>query len=285
MRLKTATGSVMSGFAAMQRLGLAAVAALSLLGAGASGALAARAVAPMPEPRETAMAPLRIADMDMPKLASRELTILYLTGVTRGHIVAALELATLGLYDEAVLHSRHPIDEMLVDLSRLLSDEQSRELRRRFDPFNEAVALKSDLEDLKVFYDQLAGELDRIDDATRQQSTPAVERSLNLIVLWLKQAAHEYEEAWDGMRLINPTEFQDGFGFHSVASVVLREIMPELRRHDATAAEEILVAFERLKDAWPSVVPPVRPKLTRALFMAQIAIIEINARRFAPITP
>jgi hypothetical protein len=285
MRLRTATGSIRAVFAAMHRLGLAAVAALSLLNAGASGALAARAVAPMPEPRHAHVAPLRYADMEMPKLASRELTILYLTGVTRGHVVAALELATLGLYDEAVLHSRHPIDEMLVDLSRLLSDEQSRELRRRFDPFNEAVALKSSLKDLKSFYDQLALELDEIDAATRQQSTPAVERSLNLIVLWLKQAAHEYEEAWDGMRLVNPTEFQDGFGFHSVANAALLEIMPELRRRDATGAEEILVAFERLKDAWPSVVPPVRPKLTRALFMAQIAIIEINARRFAPITP
>ncbi len=271
-------------FSPIRWIGLAALALSALLYSLASPADAARAVSPAPAPRFAPLPVLRYADAEMPKLPSTELTILYLTGVTRGHLVASLELSTHGLYDEAVLHSRHPLDEMLVDLSRLLTDEQSRALRRRFEPFNEAVALKSDLEELRALYGPLEDELDRIDAAARQESTPAVERSLNLIVLWLKQAAHEYEELWSGTILVNPTEFQDGFGFHDVADRALREILPDLRRQNAAAAEEIFLALKRLKDAWPSVVPPLRPKLTLALFKAQIAIIEINARRFAPIT-
>lgn len=217
----------------------------------------------------------------VPKLASDELTVLYLTGLTRGHLIAAMALANHGIYDEAVLHSRHPLDEMLLDLSRLVDEDKVRSLRLRFEPFNEAVALKSKMSDLQELYEPLEAELDAIDAHVKTTMVPPTDEMLNLVVLWLKQAAEEYDEAWSGDRLVNVVEYQDGFGFLSVARAALDAMRDDLDRRDVAAATTIVNALDKLQSAWPSVIAPRKPKITRAMLRAQIAIAEINARRFA----
>lgn len=216
--------------------------------------------------------------MDTQKLSSPELTALYLTGITRGHLLAAMELASLGRYDEAIVHSRHPIDEILNNLKPVVAADQLSRLRAIYEPFNEAMALKVSPDALKTLYEPVLSRISEVEDSVKQTPVPPLQENLNLICLWMKQAVEENIDAWKDGRLVDIIEYQDGYGYLKVAKAKLNEIAADLHASNPAAAEELEKAVNRLQIAWPAVIPPQSPTLGNATLKAQIAIFEINAR-------
>ncbi len=83
------------------------------------------------------------ADADiLPAQASKEISVLYYLAMARGHLLASIELSRSSKMDQAVVHSRHALDEAWTELARLLPIEESHAMRNKLDAMNEAVALK-----------------------------------------------------------------------------------------------------------------------------------------------
>jgi hypothetical protein len=107
-----------------------------------------------------------------------------------------------------------------------------------------------------------------------------LQQTLKIVLLLLKQALAEYEEAWDNLQLRNRAEYQDGFAFVAVASGELRRIAPALRARDIESAAVIQKTVDRLADAWPSVEPPDRAVMSKPLLYALVTAVELHTRKF-----
>jgi hypothetical protein len=224
---------------------------------------------------------IRLADADiLPAAASHELSILYFLGIARGHLLASLELAKSGKLDQSVLHSRHVLDEAWTELAQLLSTEDSQALRPKIEAVNESIALKSPTSEIVAAHEQARSFIDRLTAATYAAGEAKTRQTLDLVLLLLKQALAEYEEAWDNLQLKDRVEYQDGFGFVAVANAELRSIFPRLRALNPQAAAEIEKTVERLSRAWPSPEPPDRPVMNKPVLRALVTAVEINARQF-----
>ncbi|HYN00570.1 MAG TPA: hypothetical protein VET25_12545 [Aestuariivirgaceae bacterium] len=225
--------------------------------------------------------PVQLADADiLPVAASQELSILYFLGIARGHLLASMELAKSGDLDQSVLHSRHALDEAWSELAQLLSTNDSQALRPKLEAVNESIALKSPTGEIIAAHEEAKSFIDKLTVTTYATGHARTRQTLDLVLLMLKQALAEYEEAWDNLQLKDRMEYQDGFGFVAVANNELQGILPQLRAINSQAAAEIDKTVERLTRAWPSPQPPERAIMTKPVLRALVTAVEINARQF-----
>jgi len=96
----------------------------------------------------------------------------------------------------------------------------------------------------------------------------------------LGSAAGEYEEAIASNRIVNPVEYQDARGFVWQADKLLASVGPDLAAKDADAVKAAQAAFEDLKQAWPSPLPPKAPVRDMSAVLAGMSKIELQIARF-----
>jgi hypothetical protein len=222
------------------------------------------------------------ADSDiLPAEASKELSILYYLSMARGHLLASIELARSGKLDQAVVHSRHALDEAWSELARFLPMQETHAMRSKLDAMNESVALKMSAQQIEEAHAAASRYLGELTEASFAADVPRTKQRLQLIELLLKQAYAEYDEAWQDFELHDVSEYQDGYAFVAVANVELETIYPELRARDAKAAAEIEKTIDRLTGAWPSPQPPEKPLMSKPMLRGLVASVEINARRLS----
>jgi hypothetical protein len=216
----------------------------------------------------------------LPKAASRELTILYYLSIARGHLLASIELAKHGKLEQAVLHSRHALDESWIELAHLLPVDKAQLLRDKIEAMNEAVALKIAISQIIAAHQATSAYIEDLIEETYAPGLPRTVQKLEIIILLLQQAQAEYEETWQGAELHEPAEYEDGFAFVQLAKAELESLYPELRSRDPIAAEQIERTVARLAGDWPSPEPPGKPAMSQPLLRALVTAVEINARRF-----
>ena len=217
----------------------------------------------------------------IPATASHELTVRYYLLIARGHLLASIELAKVGRVDHSVIHSRHALDEAWQELARILPAEDAQSLRHKIEAVNEAVALKSALPEILAANDVLNAYIENVCQGLLRTGISRHRQMLDVLILLLRQAQSEYDEAWSGLQLKDQTEYQDGYGFVSVARSELRGIMSEMDAENPAAAAEIQKTIERMAHAWPSPEPPGKPAMSKPVMSALVTAVELNARRFA----
>jgi hypothetical protein len=217
----------------------------------------------------------------LPAIASRELTVRYFLVIARGHLLASIELAKEGRADQAVIHSRHALDEAWQELARILPAGDAQALRQKIEAVNETVALKSTVAEILAANEALKNYIDRLGRGLLRNGISHHRQELDVIILLLRQAQAEYDEAWNGMQLGDQAEYQDGYGFISIARSELRGIIPELNTENSNAATEIQKSVDQMAHAWPTLQPPRQPAMSKPVLRALVTAVELNSRRFA----
>jgi hypothetical protein len=217
----------------------------------------------------------------LPATASRELTVRYFLAIARGHLLASIELAKTGRVDHAVIHSRHALDEAWQELARILPANEAQALRQKIEAVNETVALKSTMPEIVAANAALNTYVEDLGKGLLRNGISHHRQSLDVIILLLRQAQAEYDEAWNGMQISDPAEYQDGYGFISIARSELHGIIPEMNTENPNAAVEIQKSIDRMAHAWPSLQPPEQPAMSKPVLRALVTAVELNARRFA----
>jgi hypothetical protein len=217
----------------------------------------------------------------LPADASRELTVRYFLVIARGHLHSSIELARISRIDHAVIHSRHALDEAWQELGRILPAEDAQALRQKIEAVNEAVALKSAMSEIHAANDALNTYIESLAQGLLRNGISHHRQMLDVIILLLRQAQAEYEEAWSGLQLEDQAEYQDGYGFISIARSELRGIMSEMNTENPTATAEIQKSIEQMAHAWPAPEPPEKPAMSKPVLRALVTAVELNARRFA----
>ena len=197
----------------------------------------------------------------------------------RGHLAAAKVLASQDRFREAAAHTTHAVLISLPPLEPELARRGLPSLHEKLVAID--VAAHAGLNQLSLLKAMRPAEMeiwadyDTIPEHRRQ----SVRFNLELALLLFKEAAEQYEAAWQGVHLTHLHQFQSGYGFLLEARWLLARSLPTLRKQDVRIATTIEDAYLRLREAWPSIDPPPKPVMPYSTINGLVAAIEINANR------
>jgi len=183
-------------------------------------------------------------------LATNDLAYLTQLGLMRGHLHVGYQLYQAGHLGHAKTHMKHPESELYADIAPAF-------VARNVDGFAQelkalATAVEQDLgkEAVTVTYDKLAIAIAKSASVINQTSQSPAEQ-LKLVMQLLRVAGEEYAIAVVDGKMQNAHEYQDAFGFTSIAKVVIAGMDSNVEAKQ-TASDIV----EALNPLWPSLIPP-----------------------------
>jgi len=198
----------------------------------------------------------------------------------RGHLLVGDQLIAQGLWDEALPHFLHPTEELYALIENYIKLHRITPFDRDLKALAQTVKAKR-----KAAYEERARVVDQrlsnaLEAAKRFMTPPLRSFTVRSAVAVLRVAQSEYEEAIEDGKFTKPVEYQDSRGFVWQSERMLTGIASELKGIDAEGLAKLRADFERLKAAWPELLPPATPLLTPAEIAALISDIERSAARF-----
>jgi len=198
----------------------------------------------------------------------------------RGHLLIGDQLIAKGLWDEALPHFLHPTEELYGLLEKYIKLHQITPFDRDLKALAQAVKAKR-----QGAYEARARVVDQrlsnaLETAKRFMTPPVRTFTVRSAVAVLRVAQSEYEAAIEDGRFTKPVEYQDSRGFVWQSERMLGAIAGELEGIDAAGLAKVRADFERLKAAWPDLLPPPAPVLAPGEISALISDIELHAARF-----
>jgi hypothetical protein len=198
----------------------------------------------------------------------------------RGHLLVGNELIAKDLWDEALPHFLHPTEELYALLEKYIKLHHITPFDRDLKALAQTVKAKRKgayEERLRIVDQRLSTALET---AKRFMTPPVRTFTVRSAMAVLRVAQSEYETAIEEGKFTKPVEYQDSRGFVWQSERMLDAIGTELKGIDAAAFAKVRADFERLKAAWPDLLPPPAPLLAPGEISALIAAIELNAARF-----
>jgi hypothetical protein len=197
----------------------------------------------------------------------------------RGQLAAAKVLASQNRFKEAAEHTSHALQVSLPPLEPELARRGLPSLRPQLVAANEAANEKHGQVGLLAAMRPAEMDIWKDYDTIPEHRRQSVAFNLSLALLLFKEAAQQYQAAWQGVHLTHLHEFQNGYGFLMEARWLLARSLPTLRKQDVKIATNIEDAYLRLREAWPSIDPPPKPVMPYSTINGLVAAIEINANR------
>jgi hypothetical protein len=179
----------------------------------------------------------------------------------RGHHRAALDRHGVGDVAAARKHANHPAEEVL-DSIRPELEEPSPETVASLTKALAAVpaAIRNGTKtDVSNAIAAAAAQTRAAERAVVGEAAASDAYKGSVIAAVTAVAAHEYEEALSGDRIVREDEFQDGYGFIQEARALYRQLEPRVKEKSEQEAAEITEAFEALAAAMPSGEAPADP--------------------------
>lgn len=197
----------------------------------------------------------------------------------RGHLSAALSTAAAGDAAAAREHIKHPSTEILPEINDALASHGLANLVPALDAAVEKLGAGADGAETQAAVDYALKEIARgeamIDPAKLRASGIAPD----VIVLLLRTAVVEYNEAFEYGKIVNLVEYHDGAAFIAEARKLLEAIEPALAARDPKSLEKVLQSYTTLEAAWPGHAPPEKSVLPVSKMLALVTIIELNLNR------
>jgi hypothetical protein len=196
----------------------------------------------------------------------------------KGHLWAGRELYTTGREELGATHLGHPYAEHYRAASEALQARGVDEaVHEALEELAEHADERPEWSKLEAHYDQAQRSLD--------QAIATVDADLrndaafigDVLVGVLREAGHEYGEALQDGRFVNTVEYQDGRGFALVGHQLLVLNEDLIAGADPEVYRELSGLYDRILEAWPSVMPPDQPELSHSELLGRISRFELAA--------
>lgn len=199
--------------------------------------------------------------------------IAYLTqlALVQGHLTVGVALYAKGAEADAKVHMKHPQDELYARLVPALKARNAHEFGE------ELSALAADVEGGKPAA-EAEKDLTRVVaaiDTARSVATATLKQKLRVVINLVRVAADEYGRGVKDGKVVNPKEYEDAWGFVTVAKELTSGLSKAKQEKAGPAYGKILDELNGLAPAWPAIVPPAHVDTDPALIYAAAARIEL----------
>ncbi len=155
-----------------------------------------------------------------------------------GHLEASAASIEAGNWRFAAAHAGHPVAEYWEQVEGPLTERGlAQPLREALDRYRQAV--ESQASDYQQAHQAAVSQTRETMEAVAGESWNDPAFRAELIRNLLESAEHEYSEAVQDGQLVELVEYQDAWGFFTVASQLYSDIAPQVQAASSEAAEEI----------------------------------------------
>ncbi len=192
----------------------------------------------------------------------------------RGHLLVGDELIRQGRWDDAIVHFLHPAEELYGVMERYIKLHRVTPFDRELKAQAEAVKAKrmgAYEQNAKVVQQRLTSALEKFKTFMSPPLSSYTVRTVNEV---LKVAALEYDAAIEDGKIVNPMEYQDARGFIWTAEALYDDVSKDLKKIDANKLAEIGSIISKMKEAFPTAVPPQAPVMDSETLSAHASRIE-----------
>lgn len=195
-----------------------------------------------------------------------------------GHLRIGRALVEQQAWDDAIMHFRHPIEEIYGELQAELEQRQVEDFRAELDTLAGHVR-DQESEPFRQAFDRVQAAIDTAVAALPAEVRQSATFKLNVAMRLLQQAALEYNAAIADGRIVNVAEYQDSRGFVWTAEELLNDAAAELVQRDAEAWQSMETLLADIKQAWPDVQPPDEPAQPVSRVLSNISRLDLQASR------
>lgn len=184
----------------------------------------------------------------------------------KGHLAAAMKLVDEGAGKEAAMHFLHPLVEIYEPAK---ADYAAKKLELdtvKFTVAAENAALGKPASAIRPMWTALNKQVDRL--APKKYSRAQVVKAL------LTQLSAEYRRGVEGPTVTNAPEYQDAYGFSTVAAQLIDEAAREGSAGDSNQSAELRREAEALVNLFPTATAPAHPAAPGEV-QAQISRIQL----------
>jgi hypothetical protein len=195
--------------------------------------------------------------------------------LTRGHLLVGQQLIDLDLWDEALPHFLHPVEELYGTMEKYIKLHNMQPFGRELRALAQTVKAKRKgayAQALKPVEQRLEAALGVARTFMRPEQKFAIQSAIEV----LRTAQSEYETSMEKGVFVKPVEYQDSRGFVWRAERVIEAAAPAAPHPiGPEQLAKVRAAFAKLKTAWPAPLPPPKPVLDVSQVSALISQIEL----------
>ncbi|RUO62150.1 hypothetical protein [Pseudidiomarina insulisalsae] len=172
-------------------------------------------------------------------------------GLIRGHLYVGKKLYDQGHLAMAKTHMKHPEDELYAALVPAFSARGVEGFGDHLNALADAVNQEQGDDAVNAAYDAL---IIAIKDAEQVQRKEVKDVLMSLSTMLLT-AGEEYDIGVKSGEVVNVHEFQDAYGFTTIARSRLDELTEVQREANAEAIAEVEAILASLPPLWPTITP------------------------------
>jgi len=179
----------------------------------------------------------------------------YLThiGLVKGHLFVGVELYKKEYFENAKRHMKHPKSELYAELIPTFEAKNANGFASELEILALSVENNESLSIVSKHYKKLLEVIDQ-NEKYVDDSLNTFENKVLLIKSLLEIAAEEYAIGIIDGNIVNKYEYQDAFGFTTVAKNILND-SEALSPSEEVKRNKIIEIIENLSSLWPSLVP------------------------------
>lgn len=169
----------------------------------------------------------------------------------KGHLATAMKLVDEGASKEGATHFLHPIHDVYDPAKDHYAAKGLSLDTVKFSVAAENAALGKSARELRPMWQALNKQVDGL--APKQYSRALVVKAL------LTRLSSDYRRGVEGPTVTNAAEYQDAYGFSTVALRLIEEAARDGQAGDANQAAELRREAETLVNMFPTASPPPNP--------------------------
>ena len=171
-------------------------------------------------------------------------------GLVRGHLWVGVQLYLAGHQDMALTHMKHPGDELYAGLKPALDARREEGFARELSALAQAVENKLPREEVLAHHAQLEKAIAGAEDLDQVP----LKTVLSSIESMVRTAAEEYAIGVKEGEIVNAHEYQDSYGFVTVARARLQNLTDTQKQQAPETVAQIENYLLGVQDLWPQLL-------------------------------
>ena len=192
--------------------------------------------------------------------------------LVEGHMRVGLALYKQGRGDAAMVHMKHPADELYVSMKPMLEKRKAKGFADELEALSMAIHKRSEPAQVDALFDKMKQAI----VATRGDGEAVSAHAMTQAVLLLLQnAMSDYATGVVGNDVKVPKEYQDAWGFVEAAKAIMADINAQERAEHPGPLAEIDAALSGLDGLWPDLAGHVKLSADPHLLAVAAAKVEL----------
>jgi hypothetical protein len=196
----------------------------------------------------------------------------------RGHLLVGDELVRAGKWDAALPHFLHPTEELYSGIKDKVADYHTPAFDTELLKLADVVKEKNSTAYTNAFQ-SVTRALDTGEAGVKAKEADWSSFVVATVIMALKTAIGEYENAIVKGQIAKPVEYQDSRGFVWQAERMIESVSQDLARKDPAALKSVRAGLAQLKKAWPTATPPRTPVKSAAAVADEVGNIQRAAAK------